>query len=167
MSNLPVFVRTATKRDLPAIRALLVEAWHTTYDAILGLEAVNEITENWHSIEALERRLSVPASEFIVADDGEIFHGMAFANQAEKTVHLHQLYILPTSKGRGIGTELMQEIFFCFDSAETISLEVHPENTGAIGFYKAGGFAQIGTTENCGRDNSTIPALILTRKLDF
>jgi hypothetical protein len=44
---------------------------------------------------------------------------------------------------------------------------VHPENTGAIGFYKAGGFTQTGTTQNCGKDNSTIPALILSRKLDF
>ena len=31
-----MFVRTASSRDIEAVRALLVETWHDTYDAIYG-----------------------------------------------------------------------------------------------------------------------------------
>ena len=33
-----MFVRTAGERDLAEVRALLVETWHATYDAIYGAE---------------------------------------------------------------------------------------------------------------------------------
>ncbi len=93
---------------------------------------VRKITSIWHSIEALEAKLSAPLSEFIVADDGSSIHAMAFASQIEKTVELHQLYVLPASQGKGIGTELMQELFFCFDGADTMKLDVHSKNTNAV-----------------------------------
>jgi len=162
----PVFVRTASKRDLPHVQSLLVETWHDTYDEIFGFATVKEITDEWHAIEALEKRLSVPASEFIVADDGTNLHAMAFAAQREKTVELHQLYVLPGSQGRGIGTQLMQEVFFCFDSATDIQLDVHPENENAIAFYQSGGFEEVGRMEVPGPGGLSIPHVILSRKLD-
>ncbi|MGB7336019.1 MAG: GNAT family N-acetyltransferase [Salaquimonas sp.] len=167
MTNPAIFVRTASKNDLAKIRDLLVETWHATYDSIFGTDMVTRITDKWHSIEALEQRLTVPVSEFVVADDGKTIHGMAFASQKEKTVTLHQLYVLPSSQGKGIGTELMQEIFFCFDSAETISLDVQPENTKAVGFYIAGGFMETGTIEEKGPDGLLIPHITLSRSLDL
>ena len=42
-----MWVRTASKRDLPAISRLLGETWHATYDAIYGAERVGEITGEW------------------------------------------------------------------------------------------------------------------------
>ncbi len=63
-----MFVRTAGDRDLAAVRALLVETWHATYDAIYGAAKVTEITDQWHSIASLRTRLTRPNSEFLVAD---------------------------------------------------------------------------------------------------
>ncbi|TIV74013.1 MAG: GNAT family N-acetyltransferase, partial [Mesorhizobium sp.] len=51
-----MFVRTASERDLVAVRALLVETWHATYDAIYGAERVTAITDDWHSIASLKAR---------------------------------------------------------------------------------------------------------------
>ena len=167
MNELPVFIRTANRRDLPAIQNLLVETWHATYDPIFGADMVRKITSIWHSIEALEAKLSAPLSEFIVADDGSSIHAMAFASQIEKTVELHQLYVLPASQGKGIGTELMQELFFCFDGADTMKLDVHPQNTNAVGFYRSGGFSEIGKCDVAGPDGIVIPHVILARKLDM
>ena len=167
MSERPVFIRTATRRDLSAIRNLLVKTWHATYDDIFGSEVVTKITDKWHSIEALEAKLAAPLSEFIVADDGKSIHAMAFASQNEKTVELHQLYVLPASQGKGIGTELMQELFFCFDGADTMKLDVHPHNTNAVGFYRSGGFSEIGKCDVAGPDGIVIPHVILARKLDM
>ena len=158
-----MFVRTASAHDLPAVRALLVETWHDTYDAIYGADKVTAITHDWHSLAALDARLDKPNSEFLVADDGEHIAGMAFASLVDdgKTVMLHQLYVLPASQGRGVGGLLFDEISSCFPDAGTVRLEVEEKNEKAVAFYRALGFAEVGRTPNCGKDQSGIPALVL------
>lgn len=166
MTEAPTYIRTASQRDIPAIRHLLVETWHATYDGIIGPDAVTRIAKVWFDPAVLERRLSVPASEFIVADDGKSIHAVAYAVQKDKTVKLHQLYVRPDSQGRGIGTRMMQELFFCFDSADRMELNVHAANAGAIGFYKAGGFEEAGEAELEGPDGLSLLHKVLSRKLD-
>jgi ribosomal protein S18 acetylase RimI-like enzyme len=160
-----MFVRTAGERDLDAIRALLVETWHATYDAIYRPAKVSEISDEWHSIAALKRRLIVPNSDFLVADDGKRLGGVAYA-EAEadgKTVKLHQLYVLPAMQGRGIGGMLLDEIVESFPDADLFRLEVEEANEKAIGFYLSQRFLQVGRTANCGRADSGLPALIFER----
>jgi ribosomal protein S18 acetylase RimI-like enzyme len=161
-----VFVRTASDRDLDAIRALLVETWHATYDSIYGLERVTAITDDWHSLPALKRRLDQPSAEFLVADDGKRLGGMAYASvdAMGKTVMLHQLYVRPAFQGHGIGGMLLDEIVESFPDATLFKLEVEEANAGAIGFYISQGFVQSGRTANCGAEQSGIPALIFERR---
>ncbi|MBZ9998594.1 MULTISPECIES: GNAT family N-acetyltransferase [unclassified Mesorhizobium] len=162
-----MFVRTAGDRDLAAIRALLVETWHATYDAIYGAERVTEITDAWHSIASLKARLAKPNSEFLVADDGQRIGGMAFAEALDGggVVMLKQLYVQPRLQGRGIGGMLLDEIIESFPEARAIRLEVEEKNTRAIAFYQANGFVQTGRTDNCGSAQSAIPALVYERPL--
>lgn len=162
-----MFVRTAGQNDLPAIRALLVEAWHATYDGLYGVEKVTAITDDWHSIAALKARLAEPGGEFVVADDGVEIAGMAFAKADPdgKTVELSQLYVRPGRQGQGIGGLLLDEIIESFPDAGRVRLEVEPANARAIAFYRTQGFVETGRTENCGRGQSGIPALILERVL--
>ncbi|MBP0617099.1 GNAT family N-acetyltransferase [Jiella mangrovi] len=162
------FVRTASRADLEAISALLTETWHDTYDAIYGSQKVSEITASWHSITALEPRLTRPQSEFIVADDGVRLGGMAFAasSDAEKKLFmLHQLYVRPDCQGQGVGTDLLEEIVQAFPGAERLRLEVEEANGKAVGFYRAHGFVAVGQTQNCGAAESGIPAAIYERPL--
>lgn len=142
-----MFVRTASKRDLPAVRDLLVETWHATYDPIYGAERVSEITDAWHSLAALEARLEAPVSEFLVADDGKAISAMAFAEASNdgKTVLLRQLYVRPAHQGRGIGSMLLDEIEGCFPEASRIRLDVETRNEKSVAFYLAQGFARVGT----------------------
>lgn len=163
----PVFVRTASIRDLLAVQKLLLETWHATYDDIYGAEKVDQICAEWHSLEALETKLKAPNSEFIVADDSKAILGMAYASQQQKTVKLHQLYVIPDQQGRHIGKDLLQEIFFCFDGADTIELEVDEANKNAVRFYHLAGFEVTGKTRNCGHETSQIPALIMSRSLEY
>lgn len=162
-----MFVRTAGDRDLAAVRALLVETWHATYDDIYGAERVTEITNEWHSIASLMARLVKPSSEFLVADDGKRIGGMAFAEAVDGggVVMLRQLYVLPSLQGRGIGGMLLDEIIESFPEAHRIRLEVEEKNARAVAFYQANGFIQAGRTENCGSAGSAIPALIYERVL--
>ncbi len=161
-----MFVRTASARDLEAVRSLLVETWHDTYDAIYGPERVTEITDDWHSLAALSRRLEQPNGEFLVADDGKAIAGMAYASAdaAGTAVMLHQLYVRPAFQGRGIGGMLLDEIVESFPDATVFRLEVEEANAKAVGFYRSQGFEHVGETGNCGSQQSGIPALIFERR---
>lgn len=162
-----MFVRTAGERDLQAVRDLLVETWHATYDSIYGVDRVTEITNDWHSIASLKARLVRPNSEFLVADDGKKLGGMAYAAAATDpaVILLHQLYVRPGLQRGGLGAMLLQEIEDSFPEARTIRLEVEPANTIAVAFYKANGFVEAGKTASCGSPGSGIPALVLEKRL--
>lgn len=102
-----------------------------------------------------------------MADDGTQIGGVAFASNAPGThvVSLHQLYVRPECQGLGIGRDLFAEIETCFPGARSLTLEVDPGNEPAIAFYKAHGMSETGRTDNCGKDQSGIPALIMTKPL--
>ncbi|MFD1983237.1 GNAT family N-acetyltransferase [Mesorhizobium newzealandense] len=159
-----MFVRTAGDRDLAAIRALLVETWHATYDGIYGAAKVTEITDEWHSIASLKARLTKPVSEFLVADDGKRIGGVAFAESIDsgKQVVLKQLYVLPDLQGRGIGGMLLDEVIESFPEARAIRLEVEEQNTRAIAFYEANGFVR---SSDVGEQASGKPMLVYRRPL--
>ncbi|WP_295806644.1 GNAT family N-acetyltransferase [uncultured Nitratireductor sp.] len=161
------FLRTASERDLPALRTLLVETWHDTYDAIYGQARVNEITDVWHSLAALGARLKQPHSEFVLADNGRRIGGMAFAAAENKgqEVKLRQLYVHPECQGIGIGKALFAEIAQCFPEARFITLEVDEANSAARAFYARLGFEQTGRSEDCGEAGFDIPALVYRRML--
>lgn len=145
-----MFVRTASERDIAAVRALLVETWHDTYDAIYGVAKVTEITDEWHSIRSLTGRLSAPRSEFLVADDGRQIGGMAFAqaDEAGEIVTIRQVYVLPSMQGRGIGGLLLDEIEDCFPEAKMFVLEVEAANEKAVRFYLARGYTDAGASDD-------------------
>lgn len=160
-----MFVRTAGERDLSAIRALLVETWHATYDAIYGVERVTEITDTWHSVVSLRTRLTRPNSEFLVADDGQRLGGVAFAEAVDGggQVVLRQLYVLPGLQGRGIGGMLLDEVIDSFPEARAIRAEVEAQNSKAIAFYEANGFAR--TADIGEHAGASGPTLVFRRSL--
>lgn len=160
-----MFVRTAGERDLQAVRALLVETWHATYDGIYGAEKVTAITDDWHSMASLNARLTRPNSEFLVADDGKILGGVAYAEADGETVVLRQLYVLPALQGRGIGGMLLDEVEASFPEARKLRLEVEEANVKAVAFYMSQGFARTGMTADCGGRGSGIPAAIYERPI--
>jgi ribosomal protein S18 acetylase RimI-like enzyme len=163
-----MWVRTASERDLHAVQKLLRETWHATYDTIYGVERVNAITSDWHSMESLKARLTKPHSEFIVCESESGIAGMAFASQSDPDfVMLYQLYVRPNEQKHGIGSLLLDEIMTAFPDGKSLRLEVEAANTGALAFYKSKGFAQIATTENCGKDQSGIRALVLARSIEL
>jgi ribosomal protein S18 acetylase RimI-like enzyme len=161
-----VFVRTAGERDLDAVRTLLVETWHATYDAIYGTAKVTEITDEWHSIASLRSRLTRPNSEFLVADDGKRIGGMAFAAATAdaKVILLNQLYVHPDCQRRGIGQALLDEVEASFPEAQTLRVEVEEANGGAIAFYRSKGFLSVSSAADS-RDISRPTTLSFEKRL--
>lgn len=162
-----MWVRTAGPDDLAAIRSLLDDSWHDTYDALYGPEKVAEIVDDWFSPARLKDRLTLPQSEFLVSDTGEMLVGVAFARASDKNVHLDQLYVRPGYQGQRIGLGLLVEMENSFPGCETMTLEVDSRNAGAIRFYDSYGFERDSETENCGQSDSGIPAIIMKKQIIY
>lgn len=161
-----VFVRSASRRDLEAVSNLLSATWHSTYDDIYGAARVAEITAEWHSTAQLAENLARPNSEFVLAEGENGLVGMAYASMvAERVLMLHQLYIHPDCQRQGAGELLLAEICECFPQAGAIRLEVEEENSAAVVFYRRHGFIDAGATENCGKADSGIAALVMEKPL--
>ena len=162
-----MWIRTVDRDDLQNIRDLLVKTWHATYDDIYGKDRVNAINEDWHSVKALQKRMTRPYSEFVIADDGTEILGVAYASMGdERIAYLHQLYVNPDAQGRGAGKALLIEMESAFPMAAKMRLEVEEANAKAIAFYENQGYRQVDRTDNCGSRDSGIPALILEKQID-
>lgn len=162
------FIRTASERDLPAIRALLIAAYEDTYGSIHGAERVAKLNADWNSVQAVSTCLKDPSGEFLVADNGREIGGIAYAcpsPERPRTAALVKLYVHPDRKRQGIGGDLFAEVETCFPEAQALRLQVDIANEAAIAFYQAHGMTIVGRTENCGQDESGIPAHIMEKVL--
>ena len=157
-------VRQATKADLPEIQALLRRTWHHTYDTLYGVETVDQISRKWHSIASLSMALEAEKGRLMVMGK-ELLTGMAYATLDGNTIKLHQLYVDPAHQGRGIGSALHRQVLAEYPAAEAVSLEVEPQNAQAIRYYQRLGYRPAGHTQNCGRSDSGIAALIMRLEL--
>ena len=125
--------------DLPAVRALLVETWHATYDGIYGWQRVAEITNAWHSLENLGAQLGRENGAFLVALVGsEIVAPASARTERDRAALLTRLYVLPAWQGVGIGRTLLDAVLqWCKDQGVTrAQILVDIENTPAVGYYQ-------------------------------
>lgn len=159
-------IRRARADELPAVQRLLKCVWHATYDKTLGPEKVEEITESWHALHALEAagrrenhvRLVALVGDQIVATSGATLFD-------DEVVELHQLYILPEHQGQGLGRKLFEATVAQFPRAHRIGLEVEPSNARAIAAYEKWGFQCLGTVDDCGSAGSGIRARVYEKQL--
>jgi ribosomal protein S18 acetylase RimI-like enzyme len=136
-----ISIRAAEPGDIPAVRALLVETWHHTYDALIGVEMVTEITNSWHSLDNLALQLALPDTSFLVADDDGAIVGHAFADaQRPPVLVISRLYVLPARQRRGIGKRLLDAAVAHYPACEIARLEVEAENAKGLSFYRREGF---------------------------
>lgn len=161
----PPLIRPAASPDIPAVRALLEETWHTTYDHLLGRDKVTDITRRWHAEEVLAAEIGRAGQVFLVAvTDGQITGTASATRDATGAVDLKRLYILPGYQNRGIGHALLGETLAAFPDASAVHLEVEPNNAPAIAFYARAGFRPVGQGSACGGDQTAGVAHMVMRK---
>jgi ribosomal protein S18 acetylase RimI-like enzyme len=136
-----LIVRTATEHDLVAVNRLLVETWHDTYDSLLGVERVTQITSAWHAIAKLAEQIAAPDSSFLVAEEQGRIVGHAVGHvRPQHAMLLARLYVLPAHQRRGIGARLLSELVARQPGCARIVAEVEPDNVKAVSFYRRHGF---------------------------
>ena len=165
MTPADLVIRDAEAADLPAVRSLLVETWHATYDGIYGWQRVAQLTNAWHSLDALTAQLGRERGVFLVALLGEEIVGTASARpEPDRAAMLTRLYVTPNRQGGGIGRTLLQVALACFPAAPVARLEVEGQNERAISFYERMGFFMQQQARFDGRDD-TPNTVIMAKRL--
>lgn len=156
-----MWIRTASRNDINAIHDLLVETWHATLDELVGREEVDRKIAHDYTTDMLKKMLSRPASEYVVADDGDMLHGVAYAAQgavkgdSEIALVLH-LCVKPESRGQGIGQRLLIELEEAFPAARKIRVVLNKKDVRTQKFFEEQGYKHLGKSGDNKSDNDVV-----------
>ncbi|WP_293861873.1 GNAT family N-acetyltransferase [uncultured Alsobacter sp.] len=144
-----VVIREAAPADIPAVRRVLVDTWHATYDHLFGPERVTAITDDWHAEDRLRQAIGRPGHRFLVAEtEGLILATASSTLGANGRLRLDRLYVDPRVQGVGLGTGLLAAAVSNWPDLRLIDLEVEPRNGPAIAFYRRHGFVPEGAPKS-------------------
>lgn len=133
-----VFIRTASKTDIPIIQEIAYKTWPTTYGHILSKEQINYMLDMMYSPSSLENQMNQNINFFLAELHGKV---VGFASTGREPMEgmfkLHKLYVLPDIQTKGIGSALLEEViqFAKKNSGEQLVLQVN-RNNSAVDFYK-------------------------------
>jgi ribosomal protein S18 acetylase RimI-like enzyme len=154
MTNANVSIRLGEPADVEAVRTLLAETWHDTYDSLIGAEKVTEITNSWHSIENLSGQLTMPDASFLVAvEDGAIVGHILATAKKPPFMMISRLYVLPDRQRRGIGSSLIEAAAARHPACDILHLEVEADNKKGLSFYLREGFREVRRSVTQGIDH--------------
>ncbi len=133
----------ATSRDLPLIRQLAEQTFHSTYLPLQPKEKVDYLFDLMYSPSSLADQMK-NGQRFILVKDEAGYQGYAsYEINCKKTgvTKIHKIYILPTAQGKGVGKALINCVakIAIQNKNQTLSLNVYRQNP-AIEFYKKLGF---------------------------
>ncbi|MCS3529939.1 GNAT family N-acetyltransferase [Chryseobacterium sp. JUb7] len=134
----------ATKNDIPLIQDLARRSWENAYAEILSGEQMEYMLSTMYSAEEIKNHLQQPNYHYyLIQDDNDSFEGfIGYENHYEEsTTKLHRIYLIPESKGKGLGKEalrfLNQKVSENYD--KRIILNVNKYNS-ARQFYESQGY---------------------------
>ena len=163
-----MLIQTAQAGDANAISQFLTSSWHHTYDALMGVERVNEITSASHAPDILVAELNDPSVSTLVAvDQAGLVSGVVkiekrIENRAAGELYLDRLHIAPEAFGTGLADQLLDAAIAASGPYQRISLEVLAGNKRAIDFYLKRGFVEAAKLDACGTALG-VPTLVMTR----
>lgn len=108
-----VRIRAASLADIGIITGIAQAAWPVAYATILSDSQLAYMLERMYSEAALREQLLVKNHRFIIAEAEGIaigFAGFEHGIKGKACTRLHKLYILPASKGTGVGRMLLDAI---------------------------------------------------------
>ena len=151
-----ILIRRAETGDAMNLAAVSIQVWLDTYatDGIRGSISKYVLTE--FTPEKFENYIENPSHSLFVAEKSEHILGYAMIafdipclDRSNLDVQLVTLYVQEHFKRNGIGSELLTA---CLEEAKRRTLRrelwltVNNQNKGALDFYAAKGFQQIGMT---------------------
>jgi len=135
----------ATENDIPLIQDLARRSWENAYAEILSNEQMEYMLNTMYSQEEIASHLQNPDYHYFLIKDenSDSYEGfIGYENgYEENTTKLHRIYLVPESKGKGLGKKALQ--FLNDKVAESgnqrIILNVNKYNS-ARNFYESQGY---------------------------
>ncbi len=133
-----------TDLDYNTIASLAEIIWKEHYIPIIGIEQVDYMLEKFQSAMAIKIQVLDGASYFIISQQDTNVGYLSFSIKKD-SLFLSKLYVLNSSRGKGIGKSAMK---FIQDKAnekgfKSISLTVNKYNAASIKAYEKMGFKKI------------------------
>ncbi|HVM49479.1 MAG TPA: GNAT family N-acetyltransferase [Candidatus Acidoferrum sp.] len=142
--------RPWTRDDLPAINGLLRETWLDAYSPFIPRADLTSYLEEHYSLEKLAALFADANVTGLVAEvDGAVAgYAKLYDSRADQRFCLHQLYVLPSKQGLGLGHLLMAgaERRALQIGADRIWLGVMLRNTRAVAWYGKMGYTVVETS---------------------
>ena len=159
-----MLIRAAQTADANAISQLLTSSWHRTYDALMGVDRVNEITSSSHAADILVAEINDSSILILVAIDhsGAVTGVVKIQNRAAGELYLDRLHIAPDAFGTGLADQLLDAAITASGQYQTMSLEVLAGNQHAIAYYLKRGFVETAKLDACGTALG-VPTLLMTK----
>lgn len=133
----------ATESDIPLIQELARRSWENAYAEILSDEQMEYMLNTMYSKEEIADHLQNPDYHYFLIKDEDSYEGfIGYENgYEEKTTKLHRIYLVPESKGKGLGKKAL---LFLNDKVseygdKRIILNVNKHNS-ARNFYESQGY---------------------------
>jgi ribosomal protein S18 acetylase RimI-like enzyme len=148
---LNIIIEPAELEDAAAIVEVQRATWLDTYPnkaAGLSYENIRRRVEGENGERIAERvekwrhRIISQKDDphaFVARIDGEVV-GIVFPSVIDGQPRVGSLYVLPSAQGKGIGGQLLREVFKWFGDKTDIYLRVAAYNENAIKFYQKYGF---------------------------
>ena len=161
-----ITIRLACPEDAPDMAEIISRSWEAAYQKIIPMDLIQ--AKNASRLDLFRRIITAENdSQYVITSNGTTvgIMGVAPPDKREKEIddsfyELQSLYLHPAFCHRGIGTAAMN---FALEKGRAAGrsrmiLWVFAENTGAIRFYEACGFAPDGAEKiyNCGKDLRSI-----------
>jgi len=139
-----ISTRPWSHADLAVVQALLLETWLEAYGSFIPREDLVGYLHAHYSLAKLEALVADPDVTGLVAELGGVVVAYAklYHARAEQRFYVHQLYVLPSKQGLGLGRRLMA----CAEArarelgADRIWLGVMVKNELAVGWYRRMGY---------------------------
>jgi GNAT superfamily N-acetyltransferase len=135
----------ATEKDIPLIQDLAKRSWENAYAEILSGEQMKYMLDTMYSKEEISSQVQNPDYHYFLIFDEDLksYDGfLGFENHYEEnTAKLHRIYLVPESKGKGLGKKALE---FLAEKTKAsgdsrIILNVNKYNS-ARNFYESQGY---------------------------
>ncbi|WP_312090164.1 GNAT family N-acetyltransferase [Chryseobacterium sp.] len=138
----------ATEQDIEKIQDLARRSWESTYSEIISASQLDYMLNEMYSEQELQSHFQHPNYHYFLVIDSDLNDAgfIGFENHYEEnTTKLHRIYLVPESKGKGLGkktleflTEKVKE-----NGDNRIILNVNKYNS-ALKFYESQGYQVYG-----------------------
>jgi RimJ/RimL family protein N-acetyltransferase len=140
MQDSSLLLKAVSETEIEKIADLAKIIWQKHYPPIIGQEQVDYMLKNMYNTKSLLNQINEKGQQFyFIIFENETIGFISVTNEKDGCWMLNKFYVLDKVAGKGIGTEIMEELKKIIQPKK-IRLTVNRNNFKSINFYFKNGF---------------------------